>query len=799
MTRINKRVICVAAAFSLGWIMPGIAQEADEVGEIIVTARRMDERAQDVPISMTVFNQQQLNDRNVHSLADLAQYTPSLSVNTEFGQDNATFSIRGFTQTLGTTPSVAVYFGDVVEPRGGSQSSPAGDGAGPGDFFDLQNVQVLKGPQGTLFGRNTTGGAVLLVPNKPTSTLEGYVEGSYGDFNMRRVQGVANVPINDQVRFRVGIDTEVQDGYINNDSGVGPSEFGNIDYTAVRASLVIDLMENLENYTIGSYSWSRNNGPLPQLFACNPAVPLLGTFACAQLNAHQGENFYTAQNDFPNPESLNEIWRVINTTTWKQSDTLTVKNIFGYSQIRNHLESSLFGTQWTIPAGVPSYGGLPIPFVNTATPPGLPSDAQSTLSEEIQFQGRTSNNKLVWQAGGYFENSDPLGFSGAMPPSLLYCSNPAQFQCTDAVGALIGAPGNVGGLDVKLDTISYRDLAAYGQATYSLTEQLKLTAGLRYTSDTSSGDAEQLVYRFPTPDAPTVSCLSHLVTLATNCSLNSHTSSSAPTGEFDLEYAPHENMMLYAKYSRGYRQGAVNTNSPDGFSTYAPEHVDTYEVGEKSSFQGPVSGIFNLAAFTNNFTDQQLAQGFVGNPGVTSSEGIVNAGKSRIWGFEAEFAISPVSYLTFSGGYTYLATKLLSISPTTLPAGSPFAAVTNILNPGDPLPGSPKNNATLTGAYTLPVPENDGKLSTSLTLTYTSQVFNSSMTPYSDVPAYTLVNLNVDWKSVAGKPVDAELFVTNLMNREYIENYTTFYNSAGFESRFAGEPRMVGGRVRVHF
>jgi iron complex outermembrane recepter protein len=798
MTVFNERVLCIAAVLGIGGIAPAYAQTED-VGEIIVTARRMEERLQDVPISMTVFNQQELNDRNVVSLSDLAQYTPSLSVDNSFGEDNATYSLRGFTQTLGTTPSVAIYFGDVVEPRGGSQSSPAGDGAGPGDFFDLQNVQVLKGPQGTLFGRNTTGGAVLLVPNKPTSVLEGYVEASYGNYDMRRVQGVFNIPINDFMRFRIGIDTEVRDGYVNNDSGIGPSDFDNIDYTAVRASLVVDITSDIENYTIGSYSRSKNNGPLPQQFTCNPASPLLGAFACAQVAAHQGEGFYTAQNDNPIAESLNEVWRVINTTTWHLSDTLAVKNIFGYSQLRNHLDSSLFGTDWSIPAGVPTYGGLSIPFVETTTPPGVASDAQSTLSEEIQFQGHTSDGKLVWQAGGYYEKSDPLGFVGAMPPSLIYCSNPAQLRCIDAVGSLIGSPGFVGGLGLKLDEIFYRDYAAYGQATYALTDQLKLTGGVRYTSDSSTGDSEQSVYRFPTPNTPVQSCLSVFVTLADNCLLSSHTHSSAPTGVVDLEYSPWKDVMLYGKYSRGYRQGAANTNSPDGFATYAPEHVDTYEIGEKSSFHGAVNGTLNLAAFTNNFTDQQLAQGFVGKPGINSLEGIVNAGKSRIWGLEAEFAISPIAALTFSGGYTYLATKLLSITPVALPANSPYSAITNILNAGDPLPGSPKNKATLTGAYNLPIPETDGKLSAGLTLTYSSAVFNSSMTPYSYVPSNTLLNLNVNWKSIAGKPIDAEVFVTNLANREYIENYTTFYNSAGFESRFAGEPRMVGGRLRVHF
>ena len=139
---------------------------AGDLTEIVVTAQRVEERAQDVPISMTVFNQQQLSNRNVVNMDDLAAYTPSLSANNNFGSANSTFAIRGFVQDIGTQPSVGVYFADVVAPRGASNNISVGDGAGPGTFWDLQNVQVLKGPQGTLYGRNTTGGAILIVPDR---------------------------------------------------------------------------------------------------------------------------------------------------------------------------------------------------------------------------------------------------------------------------------------------------------------------------------------------------------------------------------------------------------------------------------------------------------------------------------------------------------------------------------------------------------------------------------------------------------------------------------------------------------
>src|SRR5215475_10472905 len=193
-------VLLSTTALGFGLIGPAFADENLE--EIIVTARRMEERLQDVPISITVLNEQALENRNVVNSQDLAAYVPSLSANTNFGTANSSFAIRGFVQDIGTAPSVGVYFADVVAPRGPSNGVSAGDGAGPGQFFDLQNVQVLKGPQGTLFGRNTTGGAVLLVPQKPTSDFDGYVEGSYGNFNMWRIQSVANLPVNDRLRIR---------------------------------------------------------------------------------------------------------------------------------------------------------------------------------------------------------------------------------------------------------------------------------------------------------------------------------------------------------------------------------------------------------------------------------------------------------------------------------------------------------------------------------------------------------------------------------------------------------------------
>src|SRR3546814_872118 len=166
-----------------------------------------------------------------------------------FGNENTSFAIRGFTQDLRTTASVATYFAEVVAPRG-QQSQTSGDGAGPGTLFDLENVQVLKGPQGTLFGRNTTGGAVLIVPRKPSDQFGGYAELSTGNYDMQREQAVINLPITDYFKLRFGIDHQARDGYVRNVTGIGADDLNDVDYTAGRLSMVLNLTDDIENYTI---------------------------------------------------------------------------------------------------------------------------------------------------------------------------------------------------------------------------------------------------------------------------------------------------------------------------------------------------------------------------------------------------------------------------------------------------------------------------------------------------------------------------------------------------------------------
>ena len=821
-----RTYLCAAAAVSLSAAALTFADETspaatgptagarDELAEVIVTARRVEERLQDVPISISVFNQTQLENYNLVDAQDLADFTPSLSAS-GFGNDNSTFAIRGFGQDIGTQPSVGVYFADVVAPRGNSSGVTVGDGAGPGYFFDMANVQVLKGPQGTLFGRNTTGGAILFVPQKPTSEFGGYAEVSYGNYDMRRFEGALNLPLSDTIRFRLAVDDQRRDGYLNNDSGIGPQHLDDVNYTSVRASLVVDLTPNLENYTIGSFTRSDSDGGVAKLLACDPAGGF-GAFACPQLAREQqrGAGFYTVESDLPHPESLLEQSQLINTTSWHASDTLTVKNIASYAVLLDSLRTALFGTDWPLGGGLP-----PLVFSTIEQPPGKWTSAETTFSDELQLQGSILDDRLTYQGGVYLEGTNPISFGGSQAQQLISCASAATFQCTDVLG--IGAseafdfafPIQIGAVNYTVDETRYRNYGVYEQSTYTLTDKLKLTGGVRYTWDTVDDTSQRITYHFPVlppfTGATTGVCTD--AAAVSPCYETNREGSRAPTWLIDLEYKLTNDIMAYGKYTRGYRAGGVFANAPSNYRTFEPEKVDTYETGFKSSFGGSAPGTFDATAFYNDFRDQQLQLGFDEAPGaaVSPTTAIVNAGKSRIWGAEIEASIKPVSSLTFNASYTYLNTKILSIAPVV--SSDPNYVIASAAPVGAPLTLSPKNKYVVNGTYTLPLDERIGRVSAGLTFTHEDkQLANYAYTNpvnvaavggnFGTLAARNLLNANAAWNSIAGSTFDFLLFGTNITNKQYVVGVTGLGSPGlGFETETLGQPRMYGLRVRYRF
>lgn len=829
---------------------PAAAQDGG-MNDIVVTARRTEERLQDVPISISVFNQQQLSNRNVVNASDLSTYTPSLSSNNRLGSENANFAIRGFIQENLTSPSVGVYFADVISPRA-TASITGGNNGGPGAFFDLQNVQVLKGPQGTLFGRNTTGGAVLLVPQKPTSNLEGYVEASIGNYDMRRAQAVVNVPLSETIRVRLGVDRNKRDGFLRNISGIGPKDFADVNSTAVRLSLVADITPDLENYTIFAYGKSDTNGFYPKVFSQDNRARDPFASAAAQAAglpdlralqiAQTSGGYYDVANGNPDAMQWIEQWQIINTTTWQASDAITLKNIMSYAQFRQKQISNIYGENGYNGA----YGGINPAFnsaifnptsVNFYPAPGKYTISQSTFTEELQLQGRTQDGRLNFQAGVYVETARPLDGlqTGYSANGFLDCTNILTLQCSDFRGRLTPATANnptltgtqegiIGFISVSGAKYRFNNLGAYAQATYKLTDQLSLTGGIRYTADKTVGYGQPMKIYFPSANVPRYECANPIGVVQgplsgnrnadsplilndpSRCGITRTAKSNRPTWLLDIDYKPSEDVLLYAKYARGYRQGNVNV-AQYGLDNWGPEKVDTYEIGAKTSFRGLVRGTFNISAFYNNFSDQQLqvssivcttvtgpdtACPFIPSPGA----GIANAGKSTIKGVEIEASINPFEGFNIDVGYAHLDTRIKElVAPAPLPGFTAFI----VPAAGGRIPLAPLNKYSVTTSYVLPLAESAGRVTLAATFTHQDKTLGTTGSVGANriLPAQDLLNLNLNWASIAGAPVDFTLFVTNV-TKEKFRVYTTG-TAFGWDAEVLNQPRMIGARLRYRF
>jgi iron complex outermembrane receptor protein len=805
----HKSMLLVTAALGAALAAPAIAYAAAGEEEIIVTARRVEERLKDVPISITVFNQQQLDKRNIVSATDLATYTPSLSVNTRYGTENASFSIRGFVQDQWTSPSVGVYFADVIAARGAS-SITSGDGAPPGSMFDLQNAQVLKGPQGTLFGRNTTGGAVLLVPKKPTSEFGGYVEASLGNYDMRRLQGVMNIPLGTKARLRMGFDRMTREGYLNNMSGIGPSHFNDVDYVAGRVGLVVDVTPDLENYTIATISHSDTNGPLGKIVGCSANHALVGAapysqMACAQLAREVPGGFFAVGNSVGyvggtsagDPVEKLDHWQVINTTTWTVNDYLTIKNIASYAQLKNKLRQDVFGTDFIVQQGSGLTTGIgQHSFLNWATNEAtVPLSAQSTATDEFRLSGKGMNNRFTWQTGAYLELSDPLGtWAGNKNPGSTICVDDQALNC-------IGPWGAAGAVSEQLRHASFRSMGFYGQAHIDVTQKLSFDAGIRFTDDRSRLEWNTIRWRFTQTGAivgPSCDFALNGAVLSNSCKLAVRQNSKAPTWLLGINYKLTPDTNLYAKYSRGYRQGLVNLRGvPGPYDSFGPEHLDSYEFGAKTSWGGSMPGNFDFAAFYNDISGQQVLVAW--QAGSLSYAGTANAGKSRLWGVEADASISPFEGFRIDGGFAYLNTLL---SKFTSPACPSALGPTCVPNPqtlqGYPLAFAPEFKETLTATYTLPMRETLGTIDIGTTFTYTDSYYTQSALA-GRVGSVALLNLNLNWTGVAGSPVDFAVFATNVTDTHYYTFSQDQTASLGFVSRFEGAPQMFGARLKYRY
>jgi iron complex outermembrane recepter protein len=282
-----------------------------------------------------------------------------------------------------------------------------------------------------------------------------------------------------------------------------------------------------------------------------------------------------------------------------------------------------------------------------------------------------------------------------------------------------------------------------------------------------------------------------------------------------------DDILLYAKYARGYRQGGINFTNP-GVETWEPEKLDSFELGAKTSFRGgAVSGYFNIAGFYNKLSNQQFFAGLIPTPaaaatGVSGGAAIVNAGGSRIYGIEVDASALFFDSLRLDVGYAYLDTRVTQVAAAALQGdgsvlgqrlvGTPFGQILPRVQVGSPFNDTPKHKLTVTASYKLPLDESLGDIRIGGTWVKTSRYINDGSVPafvngvgLGVTPATDLLNLNLDWKGVGGSPIDVSAFVTNLTKETYNVASTGAWASAGVGEILLNQPRFYGVRLRYNF
>ncbi len=519
--------------------------------------------------------------------------------------------------------------------------------------------------------------------------------------------------------------------------------------------------------------------------------------ACRQQLANQRasgqDGFYDIVSTVKTPLTVFEERRFINTTTWDISEHISFKNVLAYAHLYTENSSNIFGNYF--PDQTDPSGKRELTVGISIANPSYPVTSQETWVWETQFQGTSLAGKFIWQAGAYYENSQPDGVSGNNAASFLYCdvatletTDLSQVQCSDPLNGILG-----GVLSYQVET-EYLNKAIYAQSTYELTESLSATLGLRYTWDKTKGHGTKQLYRYSgtIQQAPQITTQSPAL------------ESTAPTGMFELTYRPWEDVMTYARYTRGYRQGTVNLAADPGLDTHGPETIDTIEVGLKSDFDWLIPGRFNIAIFDNTLTDMQLQGGYISTTsGPTTA--IFNAGEGASRGVEIEAYFRPLEFLTTSISYSFLDTELVESADFCgrVAAVGPLEgfSCTPIAEAGDELPFAAKSSYVINMNLILPAPAEWGLMTLGTTYAYTGmqRVGASSQSPDPYIDEFALFNLNLDWAGIFGSPIDLVIYGSNLGNTEYETYKSSTYRTLGFDSRSVGQPKMVGARLRYSF
>lgn len=801
---------------------PPQADATDRMQDIIVTANRREERNQDVPIAITAFSPERLQQQGIGEEQDLQASVPSLTVgpNGNGSRDAQSFTIRGQGATFQASPGVVVYLNEVPLPSGITLSQQGG----PGNFVDLENLQVLSGPQGTLFGRNTTGGAVLLVPKKPTNDFSGWVQGRIGNYDARELEGAINIPVvDDKILVRAVGAYHDRDGYTHDVQF--DKDRDDTHWYSGRLGITLKPTETIENYLMVYGSKSSNNGAgfvhkgfnidgLKAVGFCQEGATIPGAIvscdvyraATAKANT-LGPRKTAFSNDI---FSTTKTWGITNTTNVTLSDNLTLRNIVSYQTLKLDYGYDGDGTvlqQHDVdPNVLPALGQAVLPGTSTpisyfnASDSGKPRDNLKQFTEELQLQGTALDKKLSYTVGGFYYDQRPDGAQGG--GAIVYC--PAAFTgfCQSSISAYASSQTS--------KALYAQAVFDFGALTPSL-DGLRLTGGYRYTWDKIDGSSSAY-----NPSGATGTCASDgrvvpIATAAADCTYTARLKSKASTWLIGLDYKVLPDVLVFGKVSRGYKSGGFNLQAVFvNTRTFDPETVTSYEIGTKADFRvADVPFRLNASGYVLDYKNIQRA-GADFNPISGAGGAVIRNADARIKGIEIEASVRPVRGLEIGGNFSYTDAKYKSFEYVTLTGG--FGCN------GAVAPGAVLDLKCLPFQYVspyiysvhasldLPLQDNLGSLAFFVNYSHTSRQYTDpgtvpALQPGAYLESFGLLNASLDWKNVADTGIDAGLFVTNATNKLYRISNTNVFQQGGllYQTTMFGEPRMYGLKLRYRF
>lgn len=848
----------LALTLGLGGLASVQAQEADteDVTVITVTAQKREQSLQDVPIVVTTLPAKLLQDAGVRDIKDMQVLTPGLTVTSTQNETLTTARIRGV-GTVGDNPgiesSVGVVIDGVYRPR---------NGVGFGDLGELSRIEVLKGPQGTLFGKNTSAGVINILSKEPDFFFGAEAEATVGNFDARGFSAAVTGPLaGDQVAGRLYVAKRQRDGFYDVKTGVGPrrlTEDATQDFSTVRGQLLFTPSERTKIRVIGDYSRRSEYCCAVVQTRSGPTAQIINALTAGQGIAATADP--EARVAYANRDTAQRITDAgVTIEVNQQLDAFGGATLTSVTGIRN----------WKNVNGQDiDYTGADILYRNDN---GDFSAEFDTFSQEIRLAG--GNERLNWLIGAFYSDEDlkrkdsyvygsqyETYLSLVLSATLLGQANATPLFVSALTGRAPGTSFAAGQQALDQYKQNAESLALFTNNSYKFTERFEVTLGLRYTQETkkvsayytnsdggigcasalgvyqqagtlyalNGGNAAAAIAAGANPywigaiaanGGPTLA--GNLCTFWANPAYNNRALSEKVTerewsGTLKGSYRFSDNFMAYASYARGYKGGGYNLDrattglTPDPSLYFKPETVDSYEVGVKSNFYNNRL-ILNLSVFDQTYHDFQLNT-FLGTAFVVES---IPELTSR--GVDADiYWNTPIRGLSLQGGIAYAKTEFGDFTASDLSNPARFPQLS--LLPGAQMSFAPEWTASAAVTWSRNISDNLRGL-INLSAKY-SDDYNtgSDLLPFKMQEAYTLVNLRLG----IGAPDQRwmlELWGQNLTDEAYkqvvinapmqgngfqstVQPNGTYYNAAldtNTYDAFMGQPRTYGVTLRVKY